>query len=298
MEDHTGAGTPEVSDVRKEETYPIMTINMNGKSQGKGTTDKRRKLIVSTIKRSSASVIFCQELPGQFKGGVVGDSYKFVRPEDVYSGQANVAVMWRETDFQGKEVNLTDSSLFKEIVESLIIKEQKFDVDVIRATIRSAMVKLTSLRTGASFLAVSWHGPWRVNIPPAKSRLEILQDLIRLLRVVCEKEKLSSFIIGGDFNFDLSKVDSLQTEYGVTLCTQDKERGSSFVSFKDTFIFSFPSNTLPMTGKITVSSVAPFELKNESGESALLDHVPVKGDLKVVCTNKKPSIKQDKGKLE
>ena len=307
MEDPTRA-----SDFREEETYPIMTIKLNGKSQGKGTTDKRRKLIVSTIKRSSASVIFCQELPGKFEEEVVtkcgtdGNSYKFVRPKDIYSGNYNVAVMWRETDFQGKEVHLADSSLFKEIVERLIVKEEKFDVDVIRATIRSAMVKLTSCTTGASFLAVSWHGPWKVNTASGKTtleiKLEVFHDFTRLLRVVCEKEKLSSFIIGGDFNFNTEEVpQDRQTEYGVTisrytLSTQDKERGSSFVRFKDTFIF--PSDTLPMTGKITVSSVAPFELKNESGESALLDHVPVKGDLKVVCTNKKPSIKQDKGKLE
>ena len=244
-----------MSDVRKEETYPIMTINMNGKSQGKGTADKRKKLIVSTIKRSSASVIFCQELPGKFEEEVVtkcgtdGSSYKFVRPKDIYSGNYKVAVMWRETDFQGKEVNLTDSSLFKEIVERLIVKEKKFDVDVIRATIRSAMVKLTSHRTGASFLAVSWHGPREVNTASGKTTLEIklaelevFYGLTRLLRVVCEKEKLSSFIIGGDFNINTREVpQDRQIEYGVTisryeLCTRDeKRRGRFFVPYKDTF---------------------------------------------------------------
>ena len=47
-----------------------------------------------------------------------------------------------------------------------------------------------------------------------------------------------------------------------------------------------------------MSSVAPFESENESGESALLDHVPVVGDLEVVWLYKRSSIKQDKGKLE
>ena len=45
-----------------------MTINMNGKE---GIADERRKLIVSTIKRSSASVIFCQEVPRKFETEVV-----------------------------------------------------------------------------------------------------------------------------------------------------------------------------------------------------------------------------------
>ena len=297
-----------VSDDREKEIYPIMTMNMNGKSQGKGTADKRRKLIISVIKRTSASVIFCQEVPGFFEKEVVarcgtdGNSYKFLRPKDVCSKKRNVkvAVMWRETDFQGKEVDLTDVFSFTKTVESL--KKKKFDVDVNKASIRFAMAKLTSRRTKASFLAVSWHGPRKVNKASKKTKLE---DLIRLLRVVCEKEELSSFIIGGDFNFNTSKVnDDRQTEYGVTilryeLCTRDKkQRGSSFVPYKDTLIFSVPSDKPPMTGDITVSSVAPLELENESGENALLDHVPVVGDLEIVWPYKKPSIKQDRGKLE
>ena len=152
-------------------------------------------------------------------------------------------------------------------------------------------------------MAVSWHGPRKVNKASKKTKLEVFCDFIRLLRVVCEKEELSSFIIGGDFNFNTSKVDR-QTKYGVTisrykLCTRDKEqRGPSFVPYKDTFIISVPSDKRLMTGDITVSSVAPLELENESGENALLDHVPVVGDLEVVWPSKKPSIKQDKGKLE
>ena len=61
------------------------------------------------------------------------------------------------------------------------------------------------------------------------------------------------------------------------------------------FIFSILSDKLPMTVDITVSLVAPLELENESGHSALLDHVSVVGNLLVY---KKPSIKQDRGKLE
>ena len=140
---------------------------------------------------------------------------------------------------------------------------------------------------------------------PKKTKLEVFCDLIRLLRVVCEKEELSWFIIGGDFNFNTSTKVDRQTEYGVTisrytLCTRDKEqRGPSFVPYKDTFIISVPSDKLPMTGDITMSSVAPLELENESGQSALLDHVPVVGDLEVVrWPNKKPSIKQNRGKLQ
>ena len=158
-------------------------------------------------------------------------------------------------------------------------------------------------------MAVSWHGPREVNTASGKTTLEIklaelevFYGLTRLLRVVCEKEKLSSFIIGGDFNINTREVpQDRQIEYGVTisryeLCTRDeKRRGRFFVPYKDTFVFSVLSDKLPMN--ITVSSVTSFESENESGESTLLDHVPVVGDLQVVWPYKKPSIKQDRGKL-
>ena len=311
MEGYAGAKTTEASDVAEEETYHIMTMNMNGKSQGKESAGEksageesagkeiagdRRKLIVSIIDNSSASVIFCQELPGKFEKEVVPNSYKFVRPWDCYSGEAKVAVMWRETDFQGKEVNLADSSLFTGIVKSLLIEEKKLDVGVIMASIRSAMVKLTSRKNSeASFLAVSWHGPQKVKTElPIETKLEVFYGLIRLLRAVCEMEKLSWLIIGGDFNFNTSKYADRLAEYGVTIPPHD-----SFVpDIDNVFVFSIHSDKLPMTVDITVSSVAPHELENEGGKRKLLDNLPVTGDLKVVCTDKKPSIKQDKGKQE
>ena len=156
-------------------------------------------------------------------------------------------------------------------------------------------------------MAVSWHGPREVNTASGKTtleiKLEVFHDLTRLLRVVCEKEKLSSFIIGGDFNINTREVpQDRQIEYGVTisryeLCTRDeKRRGRFFVPYKDTFVFSVLSDKLPMN--ITVSSVASFESENESGESTPLDHERVVGDLQVVWPYKKPSIKKDRGKLE
>ena len=325
MEDPTRAETSEASDApREEETSRIMTINMKCTGcKGEGAAAKRKDLIISTIKRSSASVIFCQEAPGNFKNGVVakcGDSpssYKFV-PEDIHSSKKDnvkVAVMWRETSFEGEKVDLTEPSITK-IEERLKHEKSVADVKsmVQVSKERSAMVKLTSRgTTKASFLAVSWHGPRKVNKASKKTKLE---DLIRLLRVVCEKEELSSFIIGGDFNLNTSDIDKrTETDCEVVisrdylLCNRDRERqlltprpGRPIVFYKDNFIVSSPSDKYPMTGNVRVFWVEALEFESyESSENEPLDHAPVVGVLeldKLLYTYKKPSIKQDRGKLE
>ena len=276
-------------------TYRIMTINMKGKNDGKGTEERRRDLIKSIIESSSARVIFCQEVPRKFETEVV-KKCGYGHYEYGFTGKES-AVMWRLKDFDGDPVERTDS-LFTKIVEGLQWKKSNKDVSEAR---RTAMVKLTSVVTGASFLAVSWHGKWKVS---EEAKLEAFNRLICFLRQVCEKEKLSSFIIGGDFNFNTRTID--QTKYGVTISRYElsardqksgqQKRGRRFTPYRDTFIVSVtvPSDKCPMTGDITVSLVKALELKNESNENVQLDHMPVVGDLKLVCAY--PSIKQGRGK--
>ena len=282
---------------------------MNGDSYGKGTTERRRNLVVSILKRSPASVIFCQEVQSSAKLAkkVVeecgSDVYEFA-----FTGKES-AVMWRKSDFDGDRRSLrgTDSSIIEIVVR---LQRTNSDVDVSEVRTRTAMVKLTSRKTGASFLAVSWHGPWSGK--DKNDKLMKFEGLICFLIKVCtcEKVKLSSFIIGGDFNLDTSKTEPSEVEkkHGVTISRyklrkRDKEqRGVPFVPFKDTFIASVPSDKLPMTGGIRVFRVKPSEFEPyESSENELLDHVPVVGVLrldKLVSPYKEPSMKQDKGKLE
>ena len=286
----------------KKETYDIITINMNGDNYGKGTTDRRRNLVVSVLKRSPASVIFCQEVPPGLKEKVIENFGPGVY--DFAFTDVEAAVMWRTSDFKGdrQSVKGTDPSSIK-ITERL--QQKKSDVDVSEVRTRTAMVKLTSVKTRASFLAVSWHAKYRgmtkTNIKKA------LDGLICFLGEVCNCKNLSSFIIGGDFNLDTSTVD-LTEHKGVEisrykLCAGDENKhspprrkpGRPFIAYKDTFIFSVkvPSDERPMTGDITVSSVKQREPKNN-----LMDHVPVVGKLELVLPYKKPYIKQDKGELD
>lgn len=216
---------PEASYVRKPGTYNIMTINM--KCKQKRTEGEKKDLIISTIKSSSASVIFCQEAPGNFKNGVVAkcgngpSSYKFI-PEDIHSlekHEVKVAVMWHETSFEGEKVDLTEPSITK-IEERLKHEKSVADVkSMVQVSMeRSAMVKLTSRgTTKASFLAVSWHG-----LEDVDEASKAFYDLICFVREVCENEKLSWFIIGGDLNLYTSKVDLPEYE-GVTISCGDRK---------------------------------------------------------------------------
>lgn len=301
-------------------SYPIMTINMNVKNPEKGakapTAAKRRELVISAIKDFPASVIFCQEVTKKLLKEVVencgpGD-YEFA-----FTGE-EAAVMWRRSDFKGDRQSLkgTDSSSMK-TTESL--EENKSDVDVSEVRTRTAVVKLTSVKTGASFLAVSWHGKWKapdrtkskaLDGTESKAKDGTLRGLISFLCKVC-KDKVSSFIIGGDFNLDTSEIDLTEYEgvmiFRYELCDRDEKRlkqsrkaGRGFTPYKDTFIVSVkvPSDGRPVTGDITVSSVKQLEPKNESSDNELMDHVPVVGDLKLVWPCKKPYIEPDRGKLD
>ena len=179
-------------------SYPIMTINMNGE-KGKGFEDKRRVLINSIIKSFPVSLIFCQELPGKFETEVV-EKCGYGHYEYASTGN-EAAVVWYSGAFTGawRCVKSTNSSI-ERIVNWL--RKSRSDVDVSEASTRSAMVKLTSVGTGTSFLAVSWHGPWSGKEKTDKA----FHGLICFLREVCKKESLSSFVIGGDFNFNTSEV--------------------------------------------------------------------------------------------
>ncbi len=264
-----------VEQTESEKTVPelsvtIMTINMNGE----GSANDRRKLISEITSEVKAHVIFSQELPGRFKEEVVKKcgtgGYNF------HCTGNEAAVIWREAYFRGDPVRGTYCSI-AEIVEKL--QRDRTDIDVSEVRTRTAMVKLTrcvtSTGTEASFLAVSWHGPWK-----GSPKQEQFNGLICFVHEVCKKEKLSKFIIGGDFNLTTLGVDLKQNKDLVNvayyeLITQDKNklqksRGRRFVPYKDNFVFT-------QTGDITVSEVKALQLT----DSKVLDHVPVVGVLKL-----------------
>lgn len=290
-------------------SYFIMTINMKGKGKkaGKGIGSDQKKLTSIITRNFFSSVIFCPEIPGYFRKDVVEEcgtgGYDFHRTGN------EAAVIWRVSDFRGKPINTYPSVV--NIVEDL---QKRSDLDVSEVHKRTAMVKLTSHGisdgTRASFLAVSWHGNGYNN--NLETRRKQFYGLIRFVHKVCEKEQLSSFIIGGDFN--LNTLEDVNVEQhgviipGYKLLTWDEKLPNNH-RFKDNFVFT-------RSGGLAVSWVRPLEYQDsEHPESAIaeedlaefkdqrktttewkniLDHAPVVGVLKLKSLPyKKSAFKQD-----
>ena len=239
----------------------IMSVNMDGKVSKRGATDDRRMLLRLIMRNFFSSLIFCQELPGCFKEEVVDTcgtgGYKFVKNEN------QASVLWLAEEFYGEPLKTTDSSIDKIVKE---LTEQRSDVDVSELRGRMALVKLTKIGEEASgcqpFLAASWHGPCKEKL---ESRKKKFKGLTCFLREVCKKEKVSSFIIGGDFNIDtLDDIDleknMIVPRYDLTSRAESKSKeGTNYIPYKDNFIVLNERYR-----DIWVSSVRSIEFENST----------------------------------
>ncbi|XP_044174541.1 uncharacterized protein LOC114963619 [Acropora millepora] len=284
----------------------IMSVNMNGSASNRGTAVDRRTLLTIIMRSFFSSLIFCQELPGCFEKEVVDKcgigGYEYVATDK------EASVLWLAEEFNGEPVKTTDSSIDKILKE---LTKQGSDVDMSELRGRMALVKLTKKGKEASscrpFLAVSWHGPYKGKIV---ARKKVVEGLIHFLREVCKKEKVSSFIIGGDFNMDtLNDIDLEENvvvpSYNLTSRAESKSKeGTNYIPYKDNFIFLNKRDR-----DIWVSSVRPIEFENSTDFGSdiskedhqkfnehkqsqdtverkdLLDHDPIVGVL--ILTNKR-----------
>ena len=249
----------------------IMTINMHGNSQatGRGTAADQRLLVNIITRNFFSSLIFCQEIPGKFETEVVDKcgtgGFNFVNTE------SEAAVMWLEKDFHDFAVDAKEK--FR-IAEKL--REERSDVDATDVPGRLAMVVLQKRTDDASyppFLAVSWHGPHK-KAPKAKSK--VLKGLHYFLRAVCKHVRVSSYIVGGDFNLDILEEDLEEAvvvpNYELTARAQDQTKSFKFIPYKDNFlVWNNPS----FDGDIWVHSVRPFKFtysEDPSGDIIKKDH--------------------------
>ena len=273
-------------------SYSIMTVNMNGS----GTASERRDLLSKIISANGPSLVFCQELPDCFKTDVVqkckGTCYDFV-----HTG-VKAAVMWSKANFQYLE---SVDVAFKTRILDTLVASQTFSSDVSEITARTAVVKLRSNSEACSFLAVSWHGPYKTKNKQNKqdklNKQEVLKALILFLQKICRQKDVFSVIIGGDFNLKtfnknvkkgLGELNVPFEEYDLSsralgkLAKEGKRPGRPYIAYKDNFVIITISRSEDRPfGDMELSGVRPvseFNFVKEDGKD-ILDHDPIIGVL-------------------
>ena len=212
-------------------SYFIMTINMKSPAiNGEGIEKKRRKLLSIIMRSFFSAVIFCQELPGYFEKEVVAEcgasGYKCVR-----NGKES-AVIWREEDF-------SESTDGPKITDTWIRELRNTLPDASQLLSRATMVNLISKSSDESVLAVSWHGRHKIKDDAKKREFESLNTF--LIEVI-KRKKITSYIIGGDFNLNTLEValseDVVVGSYELSPKQRKAQRESSrYIPYKDNFVF-------------------------------------------------------------
>ncbi|PFX22523.1 uncharacterized protein LOC111334137 [Stylophora pistillata] len=242
----------------------VMTINMNGPTKGKGTAEKRRDLL-SIILNSGfpPDIIFCQEIPGKFEAEVIPEGYDFVVNEK------EAAVIWNSQHFDGSSDGLktTDTEITR-----LMERVEGKDSSANGLLSRISMVRLTPKQNAeADILAVSYHAPYKI-----EQKHNVCQILLSFLDAVLKQKAISSYIVGGDFNFDTRDFeppkDVTVPSYEMTPRSQEKqEESSKFIPHKDNFMW-FPRRVLE------VSWTRPISFEDEDNSNTDLtkeDHKKV-----------------------
>ena len=193
-----------------------------------------------------SSIVFCQELPGCWDEKVVAEcgtsGYGHVKNEK------ESAVLWRTEDFHGETEGLETSNSWIRQVRNRVAP------DASQLLSRIAMVKLTPTKSSKeSILAVSLHGPHKVK---DDVKLREFNSLTAFLAKVIEEKRISSYIIGGDFNLNTLGIELADNvvvqsyELSPRQKTQ-QQKSSKYIAFKDNFVF-YPSM------KLRVPHVRPF----------------------------------------
>ncbi|KAK3753398.1 hypothetical protein QZH41_002218 [Actinostola sp. cb2023] len=256
-------------------SYRIMTINMAGQSKKTDENtdispprDDRVLLAKTIIKNYSPSIIFCQEIPGH---SVQRDFVDVIGTQELkYSHTKNkpeAAVLWRTKDFHGTTAGLETSDTTITAIRDKVKKT--YDACDLLSIARIAMVKLTPCNSDVfSVLAVSWHGPHT----GCTDKNRVFYGLIAFLKRVCKKEKIPSFIIGGDFNLNTVEVqldENVEQNLNVVrrsyeLSTRQpvkKTNHGNYIPHKDNFIiYSKPDRKLKLT------KIKPFKIEEPEAE--------------------------------
>ena len=232
--------------------FSVLTINM--KSLSLGNAEHQRTLLSVILQLYPSAIIFCQEPPENF---AVPDTAWFTPVKD-----KTTAVVWTTEQFNTTELKETEGILDE------MLKTMEED-ETLRS--RLSMVRLTTTEEPTkSTLAVSYHGPHK-DIDRKNMDIDRKSALLSRLLSFLEESDIDSFIVGGDFNLDTTKLNMEKLSNvkvgDYTLTPRAEKANATYIAYKDNFFWST---------KITIHDIKALK---GSAKYDCFDHDPIVGNL-------------------
>lgn len=237
----------------------LITANVNGKSDRKGTAQRRILAICGFI--SKYHIIFVQEsqwndITRNIWKNNVPDNYKYV-------GNKQAGILFNENKLVYKKVN---ESKMRKILEEMIRKN-------ILAADFTPLPRMTAvvLKTyGGCFLCVSWHGYHKCK---AFKKIEDFENLQSYITELASRLGLP-FIIGGDFNLSLNVAKDNLIDSNVKIYGYDPSHDRK----GDTIDFFMSSEHILLEDIFTLEWTS---LPGGADNKKIFDHVPVHATLQL-----------------
>ena len=237
----------------------VLSMNCHGSRSGspKELTNinipfTRKKIRQEVIEETQPAIILLQESDVTITKifcGLTGNRFEVF-------GEKNVGLAFNTKFFKRKfpdfkfEKIFSDQSLHKYLCTKLL-RSKACDFDV---------------------LAVSWHGPYN------KIKRNYKEDIIR--KVLTElfefsKNNQKPFIFGGDFNFDISKINLESNFPNIMLNQYDYQKPDYRANKYDFILTNLPASTTKCCDVSRIIEQNDSEIKDDSLKKLVLDHNPL-----------------------
>lgn len=243
---------------------PIMSLvisNVGGPSDGRGTSDRRKKAIAGMLQKIQPNIVLFQEFPwsgirrkSTWKDIAIPEKYEYV-------GSNGASILYDKNELN---VNILKDT--RKVLEEMIRKGKLHMGFTPLPNMCIVEVKTKGVPL-AHFLCISWHGSHN-----SKKETDLLKELEKLFVFIAEISKKMElpYILAGDFNLRYEKVyEKFKDPKGnvyLYLYTPLKRREGKLIDY---FI---SSNTLPLAD---IAAVDWETVDNGKDATKIFDHDPV-----------------------